>query len=58
MESICSRNVGNKGDNDDTVNTVSSSINEENFETEGTGTVSKVVRAVTLMYHIRTELMI
>ena len=58
MEPICSRNVGNKGDDDDTTNTISISINGENFETECTGTFSKVVEVVTQMCHIRTELMI
>ena len=45
MDSICSYNVGDKGGNDDTANTVSSSMNVNNFETEGTDTVSCIVRA-------------
>ena len=45
MDSICSCNFSNKGDNDNTANTVSSSINVDKIETEGIGTVSSVVRA-------------
>ena len=41
---MCGCNVGDKGDNDDTANTISSSINVNNIETEGTGTVSSIVR--------------
>ena len=37
-------NVGNEEDNDDTSNTINSSINADNIETEGTSTVSIVVR--------------
>ena len=38
----CSCNIGDEGDNDDTANTISSSIN---IETEGTGNVSSIVSA-------------
>ena len=41
----CSCNVVDEGDDDDTENTVSSSINVDNIETEGTGTVGRFVRA-------------
>ena len=44
MDSICGCNVGDEGDDDDIANTISSSINMDNIETEGTGTVSSVVR--------------
>ena len=37
---ICSCNVSDKGDDDDTVDTFSSSINMDNIETEGTDTAS------------------
>ena len=43
MHCIC--NFVDKGDDDDTENTVSSSINMDNIETEGTGTVGSFVRA-------------
>ena len=42
VDSICSCNIGDEGDNDDTANTISSSIN---IETEGTGNVSSIVSA-------------
>ena len=45
MYSICYCSVGDKGDNDDTANTVSSNISMDNIEIEGTGTVSSIVRA-------------
>ena len=45
VDSICICNVGDKGDDDDTANTISSSINVDNIETESTGTVSSIVRA-------------
>ena len=45
VDSICGCNVGDKGDNDNTVNTISSNTNMDNIETEGTGTVSSIVRA-------------
>ena len=35
MHSICGCNVGDEGDDDDTANTTSSSINMDNMETEG-----------------------
>ena len=41
----CSYNVGNEGGNDDTANTISSSNDVDNIETEGTGIVSSIVRA-------------
>ena len=44
VDSICFCNVGDEGDDDNTANTVSSSINVDNIETEGTGTVSSIVR--------------
>ena len=47
-----------KGDNDNTANTISSSTNVDNIETEGTGTVSSIIELVTLMCHIRTDLII
>ena len=40
-----------------TANTISRSINRDNFEAEGASTVSSVVRVMTLMCH-RTELII
>ena len=39
VDSICSCNIGDEGDNDDTANTISSI----NIETEGTGNVSSIV---------------
>ena len=42
VDSICGCNVGDKGDNDNTVNR---STDVDNIETEGTGTVSSIVRA-------------
>ena len=45
VDSIYSCNIGDEGDNDDTANTVSSSINIDNIETEGTGTISGIVTA-------------
>ena len=48
VDSICSCNVGDEGDNDDTANTVSSSINMDNIATEGTGTISSIVRACNI----------
>ena len=44
MDSICGCNVGDKGSDDDTENTISSSINMDNIETEGTGTVSSIAK--------------
>ena len=46
VDYICSCNVGDVGDNDNTANIVSS-INVDNIEMEGTDTVSSVVRAFT-----------
>ena len=52
VDSICGCNVCDEWDNDSTANTVSSSsVNVNNIETEGTGTIRSVVR---LMCHIRT----
>ena len=45
MDSICGYNVGDIGDDDDTAYTISSSINMENIEIKGTGTISSIVRA-------------
>ena len=45
MESICHSNVGDEGDDDNTVNNTTSSINVDNIETDGIGTVSSIVRA-------------
>ena len=39
VDSICVCNVGDKGDDDDKANTVSSSINVDNIETESTGSI-------------------
>ena len=36
---------GDKWDNDDTANTVSSSMNMDNIQTESTGIISSIVRA-------------
>ena len=44
MDCICGCIVGDQGD-DDTANTIISSINVNNIETEGTGSVSNIVRA-------------
>ena len=44
MDFRCGCNVGDEGDGDDTANTISSNINADNIETEGTGTVSSIVR--------------
>ena len=41
---LCGCNISDK-EGDDTANTISSSTNVNNIETEGTGTVSSVVRA-------------
>ena len=41
---LCGCNIGDK-DDDDTANTISSSTNVNNIETEGTGTVICIVRA-------------
>ena len=54
MNSICGCNVGDEGDDDDTANTVNTSINVCNIEMEDT--LSNVV--MTLRCHIRTELII
>ena len=43
-DSICCFNISDEGNDDDTANTISSSINIRNLKTEGTGTVSSVVR--------------
>ena len=43
--SIYGCNIGNKGNDDDTANTISSSINMDNIETEESGTVSSIIRA-------------
>ena len=43
--SICGCNISDEGDDYDTANTISSSINVDNIESEGTGTVSSNVRA-------------
>ena len=50
-------NVGNEEDNDDTSNTINSSINADNIETEGTSTVSIVVRTcdTDVSHQKRTE---
>ena len=45
VDSTCFCNIDDKGDDDCTANTVSSSINMDNIQTEGTGTLSNVVRA-------------
>ena len=37
--------ISDEGDDDDTANTISSSINVDSIETEGNGTVSSIVRA-------------
>ena len=58
MVSICCSNIGDDGDDDDIANTFSSSINVDNIEMEGTGILVALSELVTLMYHIRTELMI
>ena len=45
VDSTCGCNIGDEGDDDDdTANTTSSSINVDNIEIEGTGTVSSIVR--------------
>ena len=43
--SICGCNIGDKGNNNDTANTISSSINMDSIETEESGTVSSIIRA-------------
>ena len=45
MDFICGCNVSDAGDDDDTAYTISSRINMENIEREGTGTISSIVRA-------------
>ena len=45
VDSICTCNVVDEGDDDDTANTISNSVNVDNIETEGTGTISSIVRA-------------
>ena len=45
VDFICDCNNGDEGNVDDTANTVSSSINMGNIETEVTGTVSSIVIA-------------
>ena len=45
MYSMCSCNVCDEGDDDNKVNTISSCINMDSIETEGTGIISNVVRA-------------
>ena len=37
VDSICSCNICDDWDNDNTANTISSSVNVNNIETEGTG---------------------
>ena len=45
VDSICYCNVGDEGDNDNTAKAVISNINVDNVKTEGTGTISSIVRA-------------
>ena len=45
LDSIYNCNIGDEGDNDNTANTVSSSINMDDIKTKGTGTVSGIVTA-------------
>ena len=45
VDFICGCNIVDKGDNDNTANTISSSINVDSIETEGTGTISSIVTA-------------
>ena len=45
MASNCDFNFGDEGDDDDTAIIINSSINMDNIETEGTGTISSIVRA-------------
>ena len=45
MDFIRGCNVGDVGDYDDRAYTISSSVNTENIEREGTGTISSIVRA-------------
>ena len=45
VDSLYSCNIGDEGDDDDTENVVSSSINMDNIETEGSGTISSIVTA-------------
>ena len=45
MDFICGCNVGDVGDDDDKAYTISSSIKMENIESEGTGTISSILRA-------------
>ena len=51
-------NVGDEGGNQDTANTISNSVNMDNIETEGTGTVNSIVRAcdTDVSHQIRTEI--
>ena len=56
VDSMSSCNVGDEGDSDDTANTISSNINMDIIETEGTGIVSSVVRACdTDLHQNRTD---
>ena len=45
VDFICSCNIDDEGDNNDTANIVSSSINVNNIDAESTDTVSSIVRA-------------
>ena len=45
VDFICCCNIGDEGDNNDTTNIVSSSINVNNIDAESTDTVSSIVRA-------------
>ena len=45
MDFICGCNVGDVGDYDDRAYAISSSVNMENIEKEGTSTTSSIVRA-------------
>ena len=45
VDSNCSCNASDEGDDEDTANNVSSNINMDNIETYGTGIISSIVRA-------------
>ena len=51
-------NIGDKGDDDDTANIISSSINVDNIEIEDTDTASGIVRTCDTDVSHQTELMI
>ena len=45
VDSNCGCNIGDEGNDDNTANTIGNSMNVDNIETEGTSTISSIVKA-------------